>query len=267
MTISLPKISIITPSLNQGRYIEQNILSVINQKYACVEHWIIDGGSTDNTLNVIRKYERQLKWISEPDGGQSVAVNKGFVRATGDIIGWVNSDDRLCPDALHKIGRFFLNNPDEIAVVGDQIMIDEHGNRISTVVSEPYNFDYLVNKSKGITQNSIFFKRCVFEQTGYLDESLHYSMDTDFFIRVTMIREIPHVNTPLAEFRKHRRSKTFHGSYNFAKERIRIRRKYKGRVFDVAGRADFYIIFTQPLRQLSWFRMFFNTLRNELWRK
>jgi hypothetical protein len=132
---------------------------------------------------------------------------------------------------------------------------------MATRNSRAYDFDYLVNKSKGITQNSIFFKRCVFDQIGYLDESLHYSMDLDFFIRVAMIRNIPYIKAPLAEFRIHQKSKTFKGTYNFAKERIKIRAKYGGCMFDIAGRSDLYIIITQPLRRISWVRKIVNRLR------
>lgn len=99
----LLKISIITVSFNQGQFIEDNILSVINQNYSNVEHIIIDAGSTDGTLDILKKYDKHLNWVSEPDKGQSEGLNKGFKKATGEIIGWFNSDDRIPPGTLHKV--------------------------------------------------------------------------------------------------------------------------------------------------------------------
>ena len=122
-----PKISIITVSYNQGQFIEDNIKSVISQNYPNLEHIIIDAVSTDGTLDVLHKYDKHLNWVSEADRGQSDGLNKGFKKATGDIIGWFNSDDRLPPNALKYVSEFFKNNPEEIAVVGDQKLIDTNG--------------------------------------------------------------------------------------------------------------------------------------------
>ena len=121
------RISIITVSLNQADFIEENILSVLNQHYSNLEHIVIDGGSTDGTQAILAKYSH-LVWKSEPDRGQSHALNKGFKMATGDIIGWINSDDRLHPGALQIVNDYFQNHPCEIGVVGDQALIDAQSN-------------------------------------------------------------------------------------------------------------------------------------------
>lgn len=250
-----PKISIITVSFNQGQFIEDNILSVINQNYPNIEHIIIDASSTDGTLDILKKYDKFLNWVSEPDKGQSDGLNKGFKKATGDIIGWFNSDDRIASGALHKVSTFFMNNPDEIAVVGDQIIIDEEGAALKTIKSRSYSFDYLLNHAKGITQNSTFFKRSVFDQTGYLDEDVHYAMDRDLFIRIAKVKTMPYIADSLGEFRIQKNSKTAEGSYYFAKDLIKVRKKYGGDVFSPGNKDSYYLIMTEPLRKIKWLRM------------
>lgn len=255
------KISIITVSLNQGRFIEDNIQSVLNQNYPNVEHIIIDAGSTDQTLDILKKYNKYLIWTSEPDKGQSAGLNKGFKKATGEIIGWINSDDRLAPGALYKVAEFFDQNPEEIAVVGDQAILDEEGKILRIIKSRAYDFDYLLNLAKGITQNSTFFKREVFEKTGYLNEDLHYAMDHDLFIRITAIKTIPYLPETLAEFRFHADAKTAKGCYYFVKELLKIRRKYGGRILSPGSRSNYYIIFTEPLRRIKLFRSLVQKIR------
>ncbi len=254
MKPTYPKISIITVSFNQGRFIEDNVLSVINQDYPNVEHIIIDAGSNDETLDILKKYDEFLIWTSEPDKGQSDGLNKGFKKGSGEIIGWINSDDRLAPGALHKVAHFFQNNPEELAVVGNQAILDEGGNIERIIKSRPYSFEYLVNKATGITQNSTFFKRKVFDEIGYLDEKLQYVMDRDLFIRIAKIRRIPYINETLAEFRLQKESKTNQGTFYFAKELIRIRRHHGGRFFSSGNMNDLYIIITEPLRRVTWVR-------------
>lgn len=255
------RISIITVSYNQVRFLEDNILSVISQNYANLEHIIIDAGSTDGTLDILKKYDKYIKWISEPDGGQSQGLNKGFKMATGEIIGWINSDDRLASNSLRIVSQFFNENTDELAVVGDQAIIDENGVIQKIIKSRSYDFSYLVNIARGITQNSIFFKREVFNKIGYINENLEYAMDRDFFIRLTSIKDIPYIPVTLAEFRLQSNSKTSRGSFNFAKELIKIRRNYGSRLFSPGIKNDLYIIFSEPLRRIHWFRKFIQKLR------
>ena len=255
------RISIITVSFNQGQFIEDNIKSVIDQNYSNVEHIIIDAGSTDKTLNVLNAYDKYVNWISEPDEGQSDGLNKGFKKATGDIIGWFNSDDRVPPNALRSVSEFFNNNPNEIALVGDQRIIDESGNEIKIIKSRSYTYDYLLNQAKGITQNSTFFKRSVFDQIGYLNKNTHYAMDRDLFIRIASLRPMPYIPKVLGEFRIQENAKTAKGSYYFAKDMLRIRKQYNGRLFGPGNRNDLYIILTEPLRRIKWLRKLVQRLR------
>lgn len=247
------KISIITPSLNQGEFIEENILSVLNQNYQNFEHIIIDGGSSDNTLNILNKYQH-LIWESKHDRGQSHALNKGLKKATGEIIGWFNSDDRVPLGAFQKVNEYFNDNPEEIAVVGNQIFIDKHSKFIKLNESREYEYDYLLNKAKGITQNSIYFKRNVISEIGYLNENLIYSMDREYFIRLSKIRSIKHINKVLGEFRLYSNSKTGHGTYRFSFEHLKIRKIHGGKLLSKSHRNDLYIILTQPLRRIESFR-------------
>lgn len=256
-----PKISIVTVSYNQAEFIEDNIKSVIDQQYPNVEHIIIDAGSTDATVEILKKYDSYLNWTSEPDNGQSDGLNKGFRKATGDIIGWINSDDNLAPGSLQKVADFFQKNPDEIALVGDQAIIDEYGDILRVIKSREYDFDYLLNHARGITQNSTFFKREVFDKIGYLDEALHYAMDRDLFIRIASIKNMPYISETLAEFRIQPNAKTAEGSHKFAKELIKIRKKYKGSFWSPGNKNDLYIIFTQPLRQIIWLRNLVQRIR------
>lgn len=249
-----PKISIVTVSFNQGQFIEENILSVINQNYANVEHIIIDAGSTDSTLEILKKYDKHLNWVSEPDNGQSDGLNKGFKKATGDIIGWFNSDDRIAPGALDIVAHFFMDNPKEIGVVGNLDLINENGEFIKTVYSEPYEYSNMINEKRGVTQPSTFLKNMVFEKIGYLDESLHYTMDFDFFLRISSIQLIPYLNTTLAEFRLQKEAKSTNGLINFRKEHIKIARRYNASFLSKGIISDFYVVITQPLRQISWVR-------------
>lgn len=259
-----PKISIVTVSYNQGQFIEDNIKSVISQNYPNLEHIIIDAGSTDETLDILKKYDKNIDWISEPDNGQSDGLNKGFKKATGDIIGWFNSDDRLPPDALSHVVDFFINNSNEIAIVGDQRIIDEAGKELKIIKSRAYTYDFLLNHAKSITQNSMFFKRSVFSETGYLKLDIHYAMDRDLFIRIAKIKDIPYIPIVLGEFRVQENAKTALGSYYFARDMIKIRYNYRGRFFSPGNRNDIYLIVTEPFRRIKWFRRCIQKLKSDL---
>ncbi|WP_456374679.1 glycosyltransferase family 2 protein [Methanocaldococcus sp.] len=236
-------------------------MSVINQNYPNIEHIIIDAGSTDGTVEILKKYDKHLNWISEPDNGQSDGLNKGFKKATGDIIGWINSDDNLSNDSLIKVGKFFEDNPNEIAVIGNQAFIDEKSNFLRVVKSQTYTYDFVLNHARGITQNSTFFKKEVFDKIGYLNESLHYAMDTDLFIRIASLKDIPYIDETLAEFRIQPNTKTAEGSHKFAMELLKIRKSYGGSIFSPASKNDLYIICTQPLRQIEWLKNLVQQLR------
>ena len=179
-----PKISIITPSHNQGQFLEQTILSIINQNYPNLEYIVVDGGSTDKSVDIIKKYEEHLAyWVSEKDRGQTHAINKGLIYASGEIINWLNSDDLMSPGALHLIAEEFNKNPEADFYFGDFSMIDYHGRVLFARKSPPYNFHALFYGRQLSAKPSVFFNRGLLEKLGDLDESLSFCMDLEFWIR------------------------------------------------------------------------------------
>lgn len=179
-----PKISIITPSYNQGQFLEETILSVLNQDYPNVEYIIIDGGSTDNSVEIIKKYvDRLTYWVSEKDRGQTHAINKGFKRATGEVVNWLNSDDLLEHGALGMLAKEIQKVPTADFYFGDFSVIDNKGRKLFSRKSGPYQFATLFWGRQLSSQPAVFFRRNLLENLGYLDESLNFCMDTEFWIR------------------------------------------------------------------------------------
>lgn len=179
------KVSIITPSYNQGEFIEETINSVINQNYENIEYIIIDGGSTDNTLNIIYNYKNRIDYfVSKPDNGQCDAINKGLKKSTGDIFGWLNSDDYYTPNALTTIVKAFTDNPDWKVIVGAGKVIDEYGNQMFIKSGIGISPDELLKKGIVPLQPSVFFKREVTDRIGFLREDLHLVLDWEYWIRM-----------------------------------------------------------------------------------
>jgi glycosyltransferase involved in cell wall biosynthesis len=207
-----PKISVITPSYNQGRFIEETILSVIHQNYPNVEHIIIDGGSTDQTKEVLEKYRSQLAYIvSEPDKGQSDAVNKGFAKATGEIICWINSDDYYAPGAFNTLVKAF-EDPNVNCVAGYSILFEEGGTEIkaSPSVNKNHGLNYHL-RFPNINQPATFFRRSVMQEIMPLNVSLHYLMDRELWLKYLLKYGINHIavtNEVLVYFRMHQSSKS-----------------------------------------------------------
>ncbi len=182
-----PKISIVTPSYNQGQFIEETIRSVLLQGYPNLEYIIIDGGSTDNTLEIIQAYDCWLNhWVSEKDRGQSHAINKGWKKASGDIVAWVNADDLYCPGTFETIARLFQSNSELVLVSGAANTVDEHGKTVLFTKESPDMDPYrMLQDSGGVpTQPSVFLKRRVLGDVGFLNPSLYLVMDWEFWIRV-----------------------------------------------------------------------------------
>lgn len=204
-----PRISVITPSFNQGEFLEETVQSVINQNYPNLEYIVIDGGSTDTSIEIIKKYESHLAyWVSEKDNGQSHSVNKGFRRATGEIIGWLNSDDTYLQNAFERIITLFKDNPDVDVIYGNFVYIDNHGNWLrKRKVFKNLTIEMLLDHDY-IGQPALFFRRSIFEKIGYLDESLHYSMDWDFVIRLRKNYAMLHCPFYLATYRVNKNTKT-----------------------------------------------------------
>lgn len=202
-----PKISVVTPSFNQAKFIEETILSVLGQGYPNLEYIIIDGGSTDGSVEIIKKYEKFLKfWSSEPDAGQTNAINKGFKMTSGEIVGWVNSDDLLLPFTLWKVG-FFFKHFDIQACSGNIISIDENSQVSGFTRLMPLDTKWLLAIG-GYAQPTIFWRSEYLNKIGYLDEDLHYAMDYDYFIKISSVTKISHIDDYLAAFRHHKLQKT-----------------------------------------------------------
>ena len=209
--MSLPKISIVTPSFNQGKFLEQTINSVLGQGYPNLEYIVIDGGSTDNSVEIIRKYEKSLSyWVSEPDRGQTQAINKGLKKATGDILAYLNSDDLYLPGALNKVAEFLSTHPDIGLVYGDCEIVDQEGRLITR--RRELSFDYPMGCMIGfgiiIPQPSAFFTRRTFEKVGYFNEEFHNSMDSEYWFRIARMSKVTHVPQFFSQFRIHPASKT-----------------------------------------------------------
>jgi glycosyltransferase involved in cell wall biosynthesis len=217
--ITLPLITIITPSYNQGAYIEETILSVLNQEYPNLEYIIIDGGSIDQTVDIIKKYSDRISyWISEKDRGQSHAINKGFEKATGEIINWINSDDQLMPGTLHKLAAAFSADP-ELMMLHGRIEYFGDTRPYFSVNLPARDLDTRYIAHICMPQPATFYRRRLLLEQGLLDESLHFSMDTDLFVRAGLYYKISQTNEVFARFRLHAASKSVSAfNKNFLKD-------------------------------------------------
>ncbi|TAJ12534.1 glycosyltransferase [Marinilabiliaceae bacterium JC017] len=203
-----PRVTIVTPSFNQGMFLERTILSVINQDYPNLEYIIVDGGSTDNSLEIIKKYEDRItKWVSEPDTGQSDAINKGFGMATGQVFNWLNSDDVLCPHAIKIVVDYYKRIPAIQVFYGDRIVIDQDDRVYKTVEGPSFNRRELKYYIK-IPQETVFFTRDIWEKERGLNEELHYTMDNDLWFRFVRHSDFKHIPFFLGAYREHYNSKS-----------------------------------------------------------
>jgi glycosyltransferase involved in cell wall biosynthesis len=226
----LPLVTIVTPSLNQGRFIEETILSVLNQDYPHIEYIIMDGGSTDQTLGILGKYKDRITWYSEKDKGQSHAINKGLRLAKGDILAYLNSDDTYLPGAITRAVRYLTaENPDSSFVYGEGYYITAEGTRTGRYPTEPFDFQRLAEICF-ISQPATFWKRDVIETIGLFDENLHYSMDYDYWIRVAkQYGTLGYLNEYLANSRMYKETKTMSKRVEAHEESLNVIRNHYGR--------------------------------------
>jgi glycosyltransferase involved in cell wall biosynthesis len=221
---SKPLVSIITPSFNQGKFLEETILSVLNQDYENIEYIIVDGDSSDNTLEIIKKYQSRLAWwISEPDKGQTEAINKGFNRANGQILAWLNSDDVYQPGAVREAVDYLLEHPQVGMVYGDLDFIDENGKVIGKFNAAQTDLPKLRRGFVHIPQPSAFFRADLWKKIGPLDASFFFAMDYDLWTRLASVSELKYLpGKSWAKFRLHSDGKTINSDDRCWPEMLKV---------------------------------------------
>ena len=225
-----PRVTIVTPSYNQGRFIRATIESVLGQQYPNLEYIVIDGGSTDETASVVKDYMSRLRWISEKDTGQANAINKGFRMASGEIVAWLNSDDVLLPGAVTKAVAGFSECPRAGAVYGEGYLIDREGNVAGRFPwTQRFDLWRLVHLSDYVLQQSTFFRRDAVAGVGYLREDLHYTLDWDLLIRIGKRAPLHYIPEYLGCIREHAETKTASGGWRRVAEIARVLREHSGR--------------------------------------
>lgn len=230
MASQTPLVSIVTPSYNQGTFIEATILSVLGQDYPHVEYLVVDGASSDETLEILHRYSRCLRWISEPDSGQSQAINKGFALTRGEILGWLNSDDAYATDALSIAVEYLVSHPDVMLVYGDANFVDANGVMIGPCMNlEPFDLNRLIHYSDFIVQPAAFFRRLAFEAVGGLDESLHWTMDYDLWLKIGQRYKVTYLPRLMANCRWFGGNKTAIGGTARLDEIERVAKRYGAR--------------------------------------
>ena len=259
--IEVPLVSIVTPSLNQGRYLGEAIRSVLEQDYPRIEHIVVDGGSTDGTLDVLRRFP-QLRWVSEPDRGQADAINKGFAMAQGEIFGWLNADDYYLPGAVSAAVDALLSEGAGL-VHGGWRQVDEKGTTIRDVPAVTFDYGRQLERANRVAQPGSFFTREAFEAVGGVDETLTYAMDYELWLRLGRDYPVSHVDQVLAAYRFHPTSKTVAESEGFLAETVRASRRHGGRRF-----SSIYVDWYLPRRRPAAYRLVvaWRLLRNRRYR-
>jgi len=218
----MPLVSIVTPSFNQAAYLEQALRSVLEQDGVEIEYIVIDGGSTDGSVDLIKKYASRLTyWVSEKDSGQAEAINKGMQQAHGEIIAWLNSDDYYLPGAVSAAVRTFEQNPEAVLVYGDMLAVDANGQMINHLHYRPLTLEDLLC-FEIIGQPAVFMRRAVFEQAGGLDPSYHFLLDHHLWIRMAMQGPLVHIAQTWAAARYHEAAKNRAFALEFGREAFRI---------------------------------------------
>jgi glycosyltransferase involved in cell wall biosynthesis len=246
--MNYPKITVVTPSYNQGQFIERTIISVLSQNYPNLEYFVIDGGSTDNTVEIIKKYEDRIGyWISEKDAGQTDAINKGMHQATGEIVCYINSDDVLLPGSLEFVGNYFLKNYKVDFIMGISLEIDINDN-ITKKTHSIMNKWFVKHGCYNINQQGMFWKRSLFGKLGYLRTDFHACMDVEFVIRALANNiTIKSINRPLGAIRIYSTTKTAMGGTIWSRDWYTIEQEYNGYV---RNKKSFYYMFYITLKLL-----------------
>jgi len=211
---ALPRIAVVTPSYNTGRFIGAAVRSVLEQDYRNFDYIVMDGGSTDQTVDVLRGFGPSLRWVSQKDNGQADAINRGFGQTGGEILTWLNSDDIYAPGAFRAVTEFFRSHPQIAVVYGDANYTDARGQLIAPCVHiEPYSRHRLFHYSDFIVQPATFFRRSAFEAVGGIDPNIHWAMDYDLWLKMARQFEFAYLPRLLASFRWLANNKTATGGW------------------------------------------------------
>ncbi|GAB4417453.1 MAG: glycosyltransferase family 2 protein [Anaerolineales bacterium] len=218
----MKRVSVVTPSYNQAAYLEQTIKSVLEQDYARIEYLLIDGGSTDGSLEIIKQYADKLAyWVSEKDSGQAEAINKGFARASGEIVAWLNSDDTYLPGAISAAVKAFAANPEAVLIYGNMLAVDEHGQTINLLKYRQLSLEDLLC-FEIIGQPAVFMRRDALEKAGLLSPAFHFLLDHHLWLRIALQGQIVHVDETWAAARYHPEAKNRAKAAEFGREAFRI---------------------------------------------
>jgi len=225
-----PLVSIVTPSYNQAKYLEATIRSVLSQEYPHIEYIVVDGGSIDGSVEIIQKYKNEIAWwVSEPDQGQTAAINKGFAHANGDILAWLNSDDTYLPGAVSEAVAFLISNPKIGLVYGDTNFIDAQGKVIGKFNAQQTSYQRLRRGGVFIPQQAAFWRSDLWRKVGPLDPGYYFAMDYDLWVRLAQMTEIRHrPGHAWANFRLHDDAKTIAADERCWPEMLRIHRRDGG---------------------------------------
>ena len=258
------KISIVTPSFNQGQYLEKTITSVLQQDYKNTEYHILDGGSTDNTVEVLNKYDKELtSWVSEKDNGQSHAINKGIKLSAGEIFGYINSDDYYEEGVFEKAIIFFKNNPDVDIIYGNFNYVDKNNLILSKQKGMPFDSGIFRYDQDLICQPASFWRKSVFDKIGVFDEDLKFLMDYEFFLRCIDAKlKIKYVNFTIANLRLHDECKTVYGQGDFLKTYKAIRQGILDPYqinFKPGKSKDIKLLFLRILYRIKFYLLYFKT--------
>jgi glycosyltransferase involved in cell wall biosynthesis len=249
MPDSYPLVSIITPSYNQARYLEQTIRSVLDQDYPHLEYLIVDGGSTDGSQEIIHRYADRLAWwVSEPDQGQTDAINKGFGQAKGDVLAWLNSDDTYLPNAVSCAVQYLNSHPNAGMVYGDAHLIDENGAIIGKFPARQTDYTRLRRGYVHIPQQASFFRTDIWRQVAPLDPSFYFAMDYDLWVRIARVSKLHYCPDTWANFRLHSTGKSVISDDRCWPEMLRVHYRDGGSWFSP-------IVFKAIIRSVIYARM------------
>ena len=239
--MSQPKVSIITPSYNQGHFLEETIQSVLNQDYPNIEYIIIDGGSSDNSPEIIQRFaDRLAYWQSKPDKGQTDAINQGFARASGDVLAWLNSDDILLPGAVSAAVKKLQENPDVGMVYGDCWLINGEGKRIGKFPAAQTDIAKLRRGYVHIPQQASFWRASLWHEVGPLDDSFYFAMDYDLWTRLASKAPLLYIQEPWAAFRLHGDAKSIAEDDRCWPEMLRVHYRDGGKKMSLIN-AKYYL--------------------------